>query len=279
MQSVQFTRPAHWTSADAHASLRRMKSVALVTGGTRGIGLGIATCLARDDHDLALCGRRDESQLADTLDNLRALGADVLYTTADVGLSADRVALLDAIRDRFGRLNVLVNNAGVAPDVRADILEASEDSYDRVMNINLKGPYFLTQAVANWMIEQKQRAADYAGCVVNISSVSATVASPNRAEYCVSKAGVAMATALFATRLAEYEIPVFEVRPGIIETDMTSGVKEKYDTLIADGLLPQARWGTPEDVGKAVAMLTRGDLPYSTGQALMVDGGLTMQSL
>lgn len=256
-----------------------MKSVALVTGGTRGIGLGIAACLAADGHDLALCGRRSESDLDGTLDGLREHGTDVLYTAADVSQAADRAALLEAIQGHYGRLNLLVNNAGVAPKVRTDILEITEESYDRVMDINLKGPFLLTQAVANWLIEQKQSAPDFDGCVVNLSSISATIASPNRAEYCVSKAGVAMATSLFATRLATHDIPVYEVRPGIIETDMTAGVKDKYDELIADGLLLQARWGTPQDVGKAVAMLARGDLPYSTGQILMVDGGLTVQSL
>jgi len=172
-----------------------------------------------------------------------------------------------------------VNNAGVAPKVRADILEATEESYDWVMNINLKGPYFLTQAVANWMIAQCKKDADFAGCIVNISSISATVASPSRGEYCLSKAGVSMATRLWATRLGEFNIPVYEVRPGVIKTDMTATVQEKYDKLIAEGLMVQARWGYPEDIGKAVASLVRGDLAYSTGQVIMVDGGMTLQRL
>jgi NAD(P)-dependent dehydrogenase (short-subunit alcohol dehydrogenase family) len=186
--------------------------------------------------------------------------------------------MVSAIREKFGRLNVLVNNAGVAPKVRADILEATEESYERVMRINLQGPYFLTQAVANWMIEQNGD-GDFEGCIVNISSISATVASPSRGEYCISKAGVSMATKLWAVRLGEFGIPVYEVRPGIIKTDMTAPVTEKYDKLIAGGLLVQARWGLPGDIGKAVAALVRGDLAYSTGQVVMVDGGFGIERL
>ena len=166
-----------------------------------------------------------------------------------------------------------MNNAGIAPRVRADILKASEESYDRVMEVNLKGPYFLTQAVANWMIAQKREDEAFEGCIVNISSISATVASPSRGEYCISKAGVSMATRLWAVRLAEFGIHVYEIRPGIIQTDMTSTVKEKYDRLIAEGLTLQPRWGYPEDVGRAVAALVRG------GQVIMIDGGLTIPRL
>jgi len=192
---------------------------------------------------------------------------------------AARSKMLADIRARFGRLNVLVNNAGVAPLARADILEATEESYERVMRINLQGPYFLTQAVARWMIEQKQADAAFRGGIVNVSSVSATVASPSRGEYCLSKAGVSMATRLWAVRLAEFDIPVYEVRPGIIRTDMTAAVKAKYDKLIGEGLLLQSRWGLPEDVGRAVAMMARGDIAYSTGQVILVDGGLTVGRL
>jgi 3-oxoacyl-[acyl-carrier protein] reductase len=172
-----------------------------------------------------------------------------------------------------------VNNAGVAPKVRADVLEATEESFERVMRINLQGPYFLTQAVANWMVEQRREDEDFGGCIVNVSSISASVASPNRGEYCISKAGLSMATRLWAARLGEFGIPVYEVRPGVIKTDMTEPVQEKYDRLIDQGLLVQSRWGLPEDVGRAVAMLVRGDLPYATGQVLVVDGGLTLQRL
>jgi 3-oxoacyl-[acyl-carrier protein] reductase len=256
-----------------------MKTIALVTGGSRGIGLGITKCLAADGCDVAVCGVRERAAVKDVLDELRGLGADVLYCQADVADPQARDRMLAEIRHHFGRLNVLVNNAGVAPKVRADVLEATEESFERVMRINLQGPYFLTQAVANWMIEQRQRDAGFEGCIVNISSISATVASPSRGEYCISKAGVSMATRLWAVRLGEFGIPVYEIRPGVIETDMTRPVKGKYDQLIGEGLLVQSRWGMPEDVGKAVAALVRGDLAYSTGQVLLVDGGLTLYRL
>lgn len=256
-----------------------MEKIALVTGGGRGIGLGIARCLAAEGYDLAVAGVRAEERVRETLDTLRALGVDVLYCRADVSDRDARGRMLDAIRQRYGRLDVLVNNAGVAPTVRADILEATEESFERVMRINLQGPYFLTQSVARWMIRQRQAEEGFRGCIVNISSISATVASPSRGEYCLSKAGVSMATQLWAVRLAEYGLSVYEVRPGVIETDMTRAVQDKYDRLIAEGLTLQPRWGYPEDVGKAVAMLARGDLPYSTGQVVMVDGGLTIGRL
>jgi NAD(P)-dependent dehydrogenase (short-subunit alcohol dehydrogenase family) len=203
----------------------------------------------------------------------------VCYCRGDVAVAADRQAIVDAVRARFGRLDVLVNNAGVAPNVRADILEATEDSFDRVVGINLKGPYFLTQLVARWMIEQRQADAEFRGVIVNVSSVSATEASINRGDYCISKAGVSMATQLWAHRLAEYGIAVYEVRPGIITTDMTAPVKEKYDQLFANGLTVENRWGAPADVGRAVAMLARGELTYATGNVLNIDGGLTLRRL
>jgi NAD(P)-dependent dehydrogenase (short-subunit alcohol dehydrogenase family) len=187
--------------------------------------------------------------------------------------------MLDRIRGHFGCLNVLVNNAGVAPRVRADILDATEESYEFVMRVNLQGPYFLTQAVARWMAEQKRADGAYQGCIVNISSISAATASVSRGEYCLSKAGVSMATKLWAVRMAEFGVPVYEVRPGIIQTDMTAAVKEKYDKLIAGGLMLQPRWGLPEDIGRAVAMLARGDVGYSTGQVIVVDGGMTVDRL
>jgi NAD(P)-dependent dehydrogenase (short-subunit alcohol dehydrogenase family) len=256
-----------------------MKMIALVTGGGRGIGLGITRCLAADGCDVVVCGVRERSAVEGALDELRELGADVLYCQADVADPQARERMLSQIKHRFGRLNVLVNNAGVAPRVRADVLESTEESFERVMRINLQGPYFLTQAVANWMVEQRRESENFTGCIVNISSISASVASPSRGEYCISKAGLSMATKLWAARLGEYDIPVYEVRPGVIKTDMTRPVQEKYDRLIDQGLLVQARWGLPEDVGRAVAMLVRGDLPYATGQVLVVDGGLTLQRL
>ena len=256
-----------------------MKRVALVTGGTRGIGFGAAQALARDGFDLAVCGVRHESAAADALAALRQLGAEVLYCQCDVADRDARAGMIAAIRRRFGRLHVLVNNAGVAPKERRDILEATEESFEHVIRTNLQGPYFLTQDVAKWMIEQRKADVNFAGCIVNVSSISATVVSVNRGEYCISKAGVAMATQLWAARLGEFAIPVYEVRPGVIKTDMTAGVQEKYDKLFHEGLAIQRRWGTPEDVGKAIAALAGGALSYSTGQVIMVDGGLTVQRL
>jgi NAD(P)-dependent dehydrogenase (short-subunit alcohol dehydrogenase family) len=256
-----------------------MKKVALITGAARGIGYGIARCLAQEGCDIAVCDIQDEADAAENMDGLRQLGADVLYCKADVTSPEDRANMLEAIGERWGRLNVLVNNAGVAPRVRADILGATEESYEWVMKINLQGPYFLTQAVANRMIERKKADSAFEASIVNISSISATTASPGRGEYCISKAGVSMATKLWAVRLAEFDIPVYEIRPGIIKTDMTAAVTEKYDKLIAEGILLQARWGLPEDIGKAVAMMVRGDIAYSTGQVVMVDGGFGIERL
>jgi NAD(P)-dependent dehydrogenase (short-subunit alcohol dehydrogenase family) len=239
----------------------------------------VAQALERDGFDLGICGVRDEAAASEAMESLRALGSQVLYVQADVSIRADRERLVSEMKRHFGRLNVLVNNAGVAPSVRADILDASEESFERLIRINLQGPYFLTQAVANWMIEQKQASAAFTGCIINVSSISATVASVNRGDYCITKAGVSMATKLFAVRLGEYDLPVYEIRPGIIKTDMTSGVTSKYDKLIGEGLLLQPRWGVPADVGRAAAMLARGDLAYSTGQVIMVEGGQTVQRL
>ncbi len=257
-----------------------MGRVALVTGGARGIGLGVAGALAREGFALAVCGTRPCAEAEPALAALRTSGAESFYFCADVSSAADREALLAQIRSRFGALHVLVNNAGVAPLERTDLLSASEESFERVLRINLQGPYFLTQAAARWMLEQRAADAAFAGCIINIGSVSAELASVNRGEYCVSKAGVTMMTRLFASRLGEYGIPVYEVRPGIIHSDMTELVKAKYDAKIAGSdLLIQKRWGEPDDVGRAVAMLARGDLPYSTGQVLCVDGGLSVQRL
>jgi len=256
-----------------------MKRTALVTGAGRGIGYGIATALANEGTDIAILDVLPEEIVQDNLQQLESLGVEVLYCRGDVTSAADRRAATDAIRDRFGALNILVNNAGVAPKVRADILEATEESYEWVMKINLQGPYFLTQLAANWMIEAKQADPGFDACVINISSVSATVASPSRGEYCISKAGISMATSLWACRLGEFDIPVYEIRPGVIKTPMTEVVTEKYDKLIAEGLCRQKRWGFPEDIGKAVAMMARGDIAYSTGQVIMVDGGMTVPVL
>jgi NAD(P)-dependent dehydrogenase (short-subunit alcohol dehydrogenase family) len=255
------------------------KRVALVTGGTRGIGRGIAEALVDAGFDVAINGVRDINAAADTTLALEKRGAKVLYCRGDVSIAADRETVVDAVRDRFGRLDVLVNNAGVAPFARTDLLDATEESFIRLMRINLKGPYFLTQLVARWMIAQHVADKDYAGVIVNISSVSATEASVNRGDYCISKAGLAMATQLWAARLAEFGINVYEVRPGVVRTDMTEGVAEKYDRLIDAGITLERRWGTPEDVGRAVAVLAKGELTYATGNVIHVDGGLTLRRL
>jgi 3-oxoacyl-[acyl-carrier protein] reductase len=255
------------------------KRVALVTGGSRGIGFGIAQSLAREGFDLVICGLRPAIAVNESLAQLRGAGAEALYTQADVGDAAARSRLLAAVREHYGRLDVLVNNAGRAPAARADILDATEASFDEVLRTNLRGPYFLTQIVAHWMIQQRKAQADFRGAIVNITSVSATFASTNRGDYCISKAGMAMATRLWAARLGEFHIPVYEVRPGVIRTAMTAGASEKYDKLFSEGMAIEARWGTPEDVGKAVAALARGDFAYSTGSVILVDGGMTVERL
>lgn len=255
------------------------KKVALITGGARGIGFGISLKLAEENYNIVIAGRQDEKNLIDKLSKIREKGVELLYCQCDISSSSDREKLITEIKKKFSSLHILVNNAGVAPAVRADILETSEESYERVMKINLQGPYFLTQLAARFFIEQKKNDPSFKACIINISSISAETASISRGEYCISKAGLSMASKLWAVRLAEYDIPVYEIRPGIIMTDMTSAVKEKYDKLIAEGLLLQKRWGLPEDIGKAVAMLARGELAYSTGQVIYIDGGFSVSRL
>jgi 3-oxoacyl-[acyl-carrier protein] reductase len=254
------------------------RRTAIVTGGTRGIGLGIARALAAEGFALCLNGRRDEAQVAAVLSELR-VRTDAVYAAGDIGSAAGRAATIAACRKAFGRIDMLVNNAGAAPKVRADLLDASEDSFDDVVRVNLKGPYFLSRDVARWMVEERAHDRDRPPAIVNVSSISAYTASVNRGEYCVAKAGLAMATKLFAARLAEHGIQVFELRPGIVATDMTAGVKEKYDGLIANGLTPIRRWGTPEDVAGAVAAIARGCLPFSTGAVIDIDGGFHLRTL
>jgi NAD(P)-dependent dehydrogenase (short-subunit alcohol dehydrogenase family) len=256
-----------------------MKPTALITGGSRGIGLSCAEHLAKSGFDVAINGMRPADQVSGPIAHLESLGAKVVYCQGDIGSASARAAMIDRVRAEFGHLNVLVNNAGVAPKERRDILEATEESFDFVVGTNLKGPYFLSQLAATWMIEQKRETPDEFFAIINVGSVSATVASTNRGEYCVAKAGIAMMTALFAARLGEHHIPVYEVRPGVIKTDMTAGVTEKYDKLIADGLCVTPRWGEPADIGLAVAALATASFPYSTGQVIMVDGGLTLPRL
>lgn len=258
-----------------------MSKIALITGGSRGIGFGIAEKLAAEKWDIVINGVRAEDAVAEPLAKLRAYGVKVGYARGDVGSVEGRAAILAATRAFTGgaSINVLVNNAGVAPKVRADLLETSEESYDYVVDTNLKGVFFLTQAFAREMVAAKKADAAFSGAIINITSISATVISINRGEYCIAKAGLSMLTQLFAVRLGPDGIPVYEVRPGVIKTDMTAGVTEKYDKLIAGGLCVQPRWGFPDDVGKSVAALARGDFPFSTGQVIMVDGGLTLPRL
>jgi NAD(P)-dependent dehydrogenase (short-subunit alcohol dehydrogenase family) len=254
--------------------------VAIVTGGTRGIGLGIARALARSGWHIALCGTRPESEVRGVVQELEGLAkVEAMYAQLDVSRTIDHQRFVDAVRDRFGTIDALVNNAGRAPKVRADLLEATEESFDEVLRTNLAGPYFLTQRVARVMVESRAQDSTPAPAIVFVTSVSAAMASPNRGEYCVSKAGLAMAAQLFAARLAADGIAVYEVRPGIVETDMTAPVKDVYDKRIAEGLVPARRWGTPDDVGRVVATVLGGDLPYATGSVIHVDGGLSIPRL
>ena len=256
-----------------------MNKIAFITGGTRGIGFGIAVALGKAGFDLALNGMRKEDEVVDALEEVRKLGVNVAYFQGNIAVREDRQAMFDKILSHFGAVNVLVNNAGIAPRERADILHAKEEIWDEVMEINLKGPYFLTQLFASYFVEMKLKNPLFDATIINVSSISAFVASVNRGEYCISKAGIAMATKLWATRLGEYDIPVFEIQPGIIKTDMTSGVVEKYDKLFQEGISLQRRWGLPDDVGKVAAMLAQGHLPYATSQVIKVDGGLNIQRL
>jgi NAD(P)-dependent dehydrogenase (short-subunit alcohol dehydrogenase family) len=256
-----------------------MRQTALITGGTRGIGLGIATELAAAGFDIAINGVRAADAVVPVIDELKKFGGEVIYCQADIASAVERERMVEQVRKAFGWLNLLVNNAGVAPKERKDILEASEESFVYLLSTNLQGPYFLTQKVANWMIEKKKEAGAFEASIINITSVSAEVASVNRGEYCVAKAGLSMATQLFAARLGEFNIPVYEIRPGIIKTDMTAGVTEKYDKLIGEGLTVQNRWGESSDVGKAVKALALKYFPYSTGQVFNVDGGMMVRRL
>jgi NAD(P)-dependent dehydrogenase (short-subunit alcohol dehydrogenase family) len=265
------------TAKKKHTQLR--DDVALVTGSRRGIGLGIARELAAQGFKVIVNSTSDPEAAANALDSLKTFGVECGYVQADISDGHDRANLVSEIKKQYGRLDVLVNNAGVAPLVREDILIASEESFDRLMRINLKGPYFLTQAIANWMIAQKRANPDLRPKIINISSVSAFTASPSRGEYCVSKAGVSMMTALYAARLAEYGIGVFEIRPGVISTDMTAKVKDHYDELYAQGFTPINRWGYPEDIGRAVSAVALDHFPFSTGEVIHVDGGFHLRTL
>jgi 3-oxoacyl-[acyl-carrier protein] reductase len=258
------------------------RPISLVTGAGRGIGRGIAIELAKLGHAVVINYAGNANAADECLQMVRAAGGDGITVQADIASTEDRARLLHETLAAYGRIDLLVNNAGVAPNVRADILEAGEESFDRLININLKGPYFLTQIVARQMIAQTQaNTLSSFGLprIVTISSISAYTASVNRGDYCVAKAGLGMMTALFAARLAEFGINVYEIRPGVIATDMTAGVQEKYDHLIAQGAWPLRRWGQPEDIGRAVAAIARGDLPYSTGEVINIDGGFHLRTL
>lgn len=249
-----------------------MRKVAIVTGGSRGIGYAIAKNMLRDGYATCIIGRRAEEDVRESLEPLRAMG-EVFYFRGSTADAAERDAFVRAVMARYGRIDVLVNNAGVAPKVRQDLLSATEDSFDFVVGVNVKGTMFMTQRVAQEMLRQSVGENGVRAVIVNISSFSAFVSSPNRAEYCVSKAGVSMLTRLYADRLADERIFVYEVQPGVIRTDMTAAVQEKYDRLLKGPEFPIHRWGLPEDVANAVSLLTQGGLTYTTGQVIHVDGG------
>lgn len=276
-------------SSASELSSRHMNRVALITGASRGIGRGIALELAKISHDLVINYAVNLDAAQQTVRECvsaagqrgKTIRAEVCQ--ADISLGADRRKLIEFTSQTFGRLDLLVNNAGVAPEVRADLLEAGEESFDRLIAVNVKGPFFLTQMAATWMIQQCGTGgtvtSEYSPKIVTVSSISAYTASTNRGDYCVSKAALSMLTPLFASRLAQHGINVYEIRPGIIATDMTAGVKGKYDKLIGEGLTPMPRWGAPEDVGKAVAAIAQDLLPFSTGEVINVDGGFHLRKL
>lgn len=254
--------------------------VAIVTGSSRGIGRGIALSIAELGWRIVINYRSNRSAAEDAQNAVNDAGGKALLVQADIASQTDLIKLVDATLTEYGRIDLLVNNAGVGPRQRVDMLQVGETSYDEVMNINLKGPFFLTQRVANEMITLQARGIVLQPKIVNISSISAYTSSPTRAEYCISKAGMSMTTKLWADRLAEYGINVYEIRPGIIATDLTSVVKDKYDRLILEeGLTPIKRWGTPGDVGKAVVAIAEGLFPFSTGEIINVDGGFHLQRL
>jgi len=268
------------SAKDRHKVIRN--KVALVTGASRGIGRGIALELANIGFNLIINFASNRSAASQTAADCRVLAKKAGHKIraeicqGDVSKASDRCHLIDFLKAEFGRLDLLVNNAGIAPEVRADVLEATEESFDRLINVNVKGPYFLTQLAAKYMLESH---SDYKPKIITITSVSSYTASINRGDYCISKAALSMITPLFAARLASSGINVYEIRPGIIETDMTKAVLEKYGKLIRDGLTPIERFGAPSDVGKAVAAIAQDLLPFSTGEVINVDGGFHLRRL
>ena len=262
-----------------------MKKVPVVTGSSRGIGRGIALSLSKAGFHLVVNYAGNAAAAEQTVKDCIAAGAEAgheieaISVKADVGSAADRRHLLEESRRHFGVVTLLVNNAGITSIGRADLLEATEENYDKLMSVNLKGPFFLTQAFANWMIEETGRDASLRPKIVTISSISAYTVSVNRGDYCMAKAALGMMTKLFAARLAAHGINVYELCPGIIESDMTAPVKEKYDRLIADGLTPIRRWGMPEDIGKAVCTIADDQFAFSTGEVFNIDGGFHIRQL
>lgn len=253
-----------------------------MTGASRGIGRAIAVELARTGFDVVINYASNEAAAKESETECKAAANDAQarFELCQADISEGREALVQFAREKFSRLDLLVNNAGIAPAKRVDMLEEEEWAGDHMMSINLRAPYFLTRDIAKWMIEQRRAATDdYRPAIINISSISAYTASPERAIYCISKAGISMMTQLYAARLADEGINVYEIRPGVIATDMTAGVKEKYDRLIEEGLTPIKRWGTPEDVAYAVVAIASGSFPFSTGEIINVDGGFHLRRL
>jgi len=250
-----------------------MKKTALITGGAGGIGFGIAQQLAEDGFNIAIFDIKDKSTVHEIISQLEATGSDTMYFRGDIAKINDCYTFVEKVIEKYQTIDVLVNNSGVAPKVRADILETTEESIDYVFGINIKGTFFMTQAVARRMIEEND------GIIINISSISAYTSSVNRPEYCLSKSAISMMTTLFADRLAKHGIRVYEIRPGVIRTEMTAPVAEKYDRMIAEGIFPIDRWGYPEDVAKAVAAFAGGAFPYSTGEIINVDGGFHLRKI
>jgi 3-oxoacyl-[acyl-carrier protein] reductase len=256
-----------------------MNRVALITGGSRGIGFGIAKKLAQEGINLAINGVREELDAASNLAELRTFGVRVEYLQGNIGTTEGRNDIVQSMREKFGKVDILVNNAGVAPKVRSDVFEISEEDYDYVVDINQKGTFFLTQAIAKWMAEAKQANPERLFTIITVTSVSAVMASIHRASYCMSKAAASMMSTVMAIKMAEFDIPVYEIRPGVIETDMIEAVRESYHKAVKSGFTLEQRMGMPEDIGKVAAALVRGDLPYSTGQIISVDGGMTVQRM
>ena len=256
------------------------KPVAVITGASRGIGRSVAIALAAEGYDIAAIARSVDSEGMENLGpEVEKKGGQFFPVGLDISCTTCQPEIVSNILERYGRIDVLINNAGVAPLQRDDVLDMTEESYDRVLNINLKGPVFFAQKMAREMIWLKQQIPEYRPIIIFMTSVSAVRSSTNRAEYCISKSGLSMACTVFADRLSREGILVFEVRPGVIQTDMTTKIKDKYDKLISEGLVPQKRWGLPEDIGKAVASISRGDWNFSTGMVFEISGGLNINKL